>query len=209
MEEIKTTRLRVAGNIAWRLLTPIPAMKQTIALHKKALEDQKKNLESIKELSSRAAALVKESRDNSTVQANINFEEAMQRRSANALNIDELYLFFLRKKRAAICAAILFIAFSLVSISTSLAISAPALESSIIRFTLDNKGLVFGIASILVSQPFCFILAMSADLRLWQLKTRRLSKAENGGFEDYKKENAGWWWSVINPEIGHKKGNIT
>jgi hypothetical protein len=51
-----------------------------------------------------------------------------------------------------------------------------------------------------------FMVALSAQLRLWQLRTRRLSQTEKGSLQDFISEIRGWWWTVLNPELSRKKG---
>ena len=66
--------------------------------------------------------------------------------------------------------------------------------------------MVQGLLSIATAMPLLFAMALSAQLRLWQLKTQRLSKEEKGGLKDFIRENRNWFRQLLDPEYGHGKG---
>ena len=119
----------------------------------------------------------------------------MESRSQNALSQPELYRYFLRRKRTALGAAVFFVLLSLYGVLGSI--------------WYDNtRGIVLGVVSLVVSQPVFFMVALGAQLRLWQLRTRRLSKEEKGGLRDFTREVKGWWWMTLDPEFGQRKGEV-
>jgi hypothetical protein len=52
-------------------------------------------------------------------------------------------------------------------------------------------------------------MALSAQLRLWQLKTQRLSKEEKGGLKDFIRENrtGSGSCSILNTATGKEAGH--
>ena len=79
------------------------------------------------------------------------------------------------------------------------------------RHRLTFRGLVDitvqqSLLSIATASPLLFALALSAQFRMWQLTTRRLSAAEHGGFNDFKIENPDWLLKTLNPQIGKTSG---
>ncbi|UUZ48503.1 hypothetical protein LP420_38145 [Massilia sp. B-10] len=68
------------------------------------------------------------------------------------------------------------------------------------------NGSLLAIATLLAAPPLFFMTALSAQLRLWQLRTRRLSKEERGGLRDFIGERRRWYLEVLNPELGKQAG---
>ncbi|AXQ51004.1 hypothetical protein DZC31_30300 (plasmid) [Stenotrophomonas rhizophila] len=66
---------------------------------------------------------------------------------------------------------------------------------------------MLGGLSLLVSQPAFFLAALGAQLRLWQLKTKRLSVEERGGVRDFMADYPDWFWQLINPEMSMKRSS--
>ncbi|VFR81248.1 IncI1 plasmid conjugative transfer integral membrane protein TraY [plant metagenome] len=75
-----------------------------------------------------------------------------------------------------------------------------------------NRGDLAGMALATMSAGACgvaaFLLALAAHFRLWQLRTRRLSRAERGGFEDFKREVRDWPLQALSPEISISRGML-
>lgn len=173
-----------AGHIALRLVWPGAAIKKTIEHTKKAKEQHKSNIAHIKGLYQEVRKSAK-SEPQEDARKDLSFEEAMNSRAPGSPSIPALYDLFLLKKRLALAVGTAFIAMAI--------------------YALAN-GTWLGLAPLLGSPPVFFIIALSAQLRLWQLRTRRLSQAEKGGLPDFLKETRGWWWVVLDPELSRAKG---
>ena len=173
-----------AGQVVLRLVWPGAAIKKTIEHTKKAQEQHKSNIAHIKGLYQEVRNNAK-SEPQEEARKNLSFEEAMNSRAPGSPSIPVLYDLFLLKKRLALAVGAVFIAMAI--------------------YALAN-GTWLGLATLLASPPVFFIIALSAQLRLWQLRTRRLSEAEKGGLQDFLAEIRGWWRVVLDPELSRKKG---
>lgn len=173
-----------AGQIALRLVWPGAAIKKTIEHTRKAKEQHRSNIVHIKELYQEVRKNAKFEQQEET-REDLSFEEAMNNRAPGSPSIPALYDLFLLKKRLALAVGALFITTAI--------------------YALAN-GTWLGLATLVASPPVFFIIALSAQLRLWQLRTRRLSQAEKGGLQDFLKEIRGWWRVVLDPELSRKKG---
>lgn len=175
-----------------RVILPFRAIGDSVRLTKREIERNKASLGRLRELKNDAAETIRrgvgkgEYRDET-------FEEAMSRRSKDALNIAELERYFLGRKRASVFAGLLFAVFGLLGLIGGVIAG-------------DAKGSILGLISIVASQPLCFLFALSAQLRLWQLRTKRLSSTEGGGLKDFMRSGPRWWLMTIDPEIGAGKG---
>lgn len=173
-----------AAHVALRLVWPGAAIKRTIQNTKKLQEQHERNIIHIKEM-------FQEVRNNTRseppeeARKDLSFEETMNSREPGSPSIPALYDHFLLKKRLALAVSVAFIAMAI--------------------YALAN-GTWLGLAPLLGSPPVFFIIALSAQLRLWQLRTRRLSRAEKGGLQDFLKETRGWCWVVLDPEFSRTKG---
>lgn len=173
-----------AGKVVLRLVWPGAAIKKTIEHTKKAQEQHRSNIALIKDMYEEVRKSAK-SEPQDEVRKDLSFEETINSRAPGSPSIPALYDIFLLKKRLALALGAVFIAMAI--------------------YALAN-GTWLGLAPLLASPPVFFIIALSAQLRLWQLRTRRLSQAEKGGLQDFLKETRGWWWDVLNPEFARKKG---
>jgi hypothetical protein len=173
-----------AGQIALRLVWPGAAIKRTIQHTKKIQEQHKSNITHIKEMYQEVRNST-QSESPEVARKDFSFEETMNSREPGSPSIPALYDLFLIKKRLALAVGTAFIAMAI--------------------YALVN-GVWLGLATLLASPPMFFIIALSAQLRLWQLRTRRLSQAEKGSLQDFLKETRSWWWVVLDPEISRKKG---
>jgi len=191
--EQKKSALRTTGKVAWRVFLPFSAMKRTVVLAKKEVERTKESLGALKELGDEARKAIVESIKGPKEQRNDSFADAMSRRSANALSEEELYRYFLRKKRIAIGTAAFFVLMGVYGVLGGIWFG-------------HNRGIALGAISLVASQPVFFMVALGAQLRLWQLRTHRLSKEEKGGLGDFMREVKGWWWVTLDPEFGRKRG---
>lgn len=190
--QAKDSRLRKAGRVALRVFLPFSAMRKSVSLAKAEVERTKENLTVLKGLSADARKTIADSLKKPKVVPDDSFDAAMRNRSKNALSQPELYRYFLRKKRVALGAAVFFVLLSLYGILGSI--------------WYDNtRGIVLGVISLVASQPVFFMVALGAQLRLWQLRTHRLSKEEKGGLRDFTREVKGWWWMTLDPEFGRQE----
>ena len=173
-----------AGRVVLRLVWPGTAIKNTIELTKKTQEHHRSNITLIKSMYQG----IKDNIEPPPINENskeLSFDEVINNREPASLSIPELYRHFLLKKRMALGMGVFFIGMGI--------------------YSLVN-GNWLGLAPLLASPPVFLMLALSAQLRLWQLRTRRLSQAENGGLRDFLAEIRGWWWEVLNPELVLRKG---
>lgn len=191
--EEKKSALRTTGKVAWRVLLPFSAMRRTVVLAKKEAERTKESLGALKELGDNARKTIVEGIKGPKEQRNDSFADAMSKRTANALSEDELYRYFLGKKRVALGTAAFFALMALYGVLGGIWFG-------------HNRGIALGAISLLASQPVFFMVALGAQLRLWQLRTRRLSKEEKGGLGDFMREVKGWWWVTLDPEFSRKGG---
>lgn len=172
----------------WHIIMPVSAMKRTVMLTKREIDRNKENFEYLKELSVEAKRTLSEGGTREQDRPALSFEEVMAGRSADALSLPELYRSFLLKKRWALGAAMFFAVSSLYAVVGGLVFGHP-------------KDVVLGAVSLLISQSAFFMAALGAQLRLWQLKTKRLSQQERGGLRDFMADYPNWFRQLINPEI--------
>lgn len=185
------SKLKRTGSIIWRVVFPFHAMKQTVLLTKKQIDLTIENASTIKKLWEKVTQK-KKKHPPTKVQANQGFEAVIRNRSVHAPSEAELYQAFLNKKRKIIGVALLFLITNLASVLFGF-------------YEQDHAQVLLGLLSCLASQPLFILLALSMQLRLWQLKTRRLSKAEKGGLHDFIQENPDWFLQTLNLELKHTK----
>ena len=188
----KPSILRKAGRLALWVFTPIPAVRKTYALTKNELERTKGNLVLLKGMGEEARQAVLNSKKDRSAH-NDSFEAVMNEVESDTFTRSDLYRAFLRKKRIALGMAAFFVLFGVYGIASGLLHD-------------DVKGAVLGILSLVASQPVCFLIALGAQLRLWQLRTGRLSREERGSLRDYTRDEKNWWLKTLDPEIGHERG---
>lgn len=189
--EEKASKLRTTGRVALQVLLPFAAMRKTVTLAKQELDRTKEGLAALKDLGDGARKTIVEGIKGNGAVRNDSFDAAMNNRSKNALTQDELFRFFLGKKRVALGAAAFFALLSLYGILGGI-------------WYEHWSGVAFSLLSLVTSQPVFFMIALGAQLRLWQLRTHRLSKDEKGGLQDFIREVKGWWWVTLDPEFGCK-----
>lgn len=187
MSDQDTSTLRKSGSIIWRVVFPFKAMKNTVGLLKNELDRNKENFSNLKTLSDDAVQLVKEARTKELTN-NQSFEDAINNRAEGSLSIAELKAYFLLKKRVTILFLAGLLIVSMIGILSGLA------------YGLSER-IVFGLLISVTISPLLFLYALSSQLRLWQLRNRRLSKEEKGGIRDFMRETNNWVWVTLNPEI--------
>jgi len=187
----KSSKLQASGRVALRLLLPFAAMRSTVALAKNELERTKEGLAALKNLGDEARKTLLDGIKGNESTRNDSFDAAMSNRSKNALTQDELFRYFLRRKRAALGAAAFFALVSLFGITSGM-------------WYGHWMGIASSLISLIASQPVFFMIALGAQLRLWQLRMHRLSREEKGGLQDFMREVKGWWRVTLNPEFGYK-----
>lgn len=195
MTDLQPTKFKRAGSVAMHIILPFWSMRQTIRLAKKEASKTKENWAAIKEMSAEAKkALFDGSNPEAEKVTRLSsFEDAMSNRKPGAMSQDELYLYFLRRKRAAMLAGGLFWLFGLIGLGGGL------IDGS-------ARAVIQSALSLVSSSALLFVLALSAQLRLWQLETRRLSVEEKGGLQDYMRENPSWIRQTLSPQYRSKKG---
>ncbi|WP_137808327.1 hypothetical protein [Pseudomonas sp. G(2018)] len=172
----------------WHVIMPLSAMKRTLSLTKREIERNKENLQYLKELSAEAKRILSEDEASNEDRPGLSFEEAIASRSPDAPSIPELYRSFLMKKRWALAAGVFFALTGGCAVVGGIVFGHP-------------KDILLGALSLLVSQPVFFMAALGAQLRLWQLKTKRLSVQERGSVRDFISDYRDWFRQLMNPEI--------
>lgn len=169
------------GRFLTHLVWPWPAIRKSVQQLSTQKRLHEKNVLYIKELVRGDKGKTSDGKALPT----LSFDEMIRNRPAGAPSIADLEKRFLRQKRLAIgtCAAFIVMA----------------------GYALANGNLL-GIATLLSCLPLFFMASLSAQLRLWQLRTHRLSEEERGGLRDFMREIDGWYWQVLDPEFGHKPG---
>ncbi|WP_244140930.1 hypothetical protein [Burkholderia vietnamiensis] len=181
----KPTAKSVGIEIAKRLFFPTYAFRKNLQSLKAAKQQHEATIIHIKELYARAKRQkdLVEQQDENDAASELGFEEMMRSRSASAPSTAELERRFLFQKRLAIGTGAAFLLMATYALS---------------------RGNAFGIFTLVAGLPVMFMASLSAQFRLWQLRNRRLSRAEHGGLSDFMQE-PGWAFSVINPELGKQQ----
>lgn len=175
---------RGVGHVLW----PWPSIKRTVSQMATAKQSHANNLIYIRDLLQRSRRKMAEpgpGEETGNAENDISFEQIFGRHPAALIRIAALKRRFLFQKRLALATAAAIITMSICAIA---------------------NGRWLAIATILSSSPLLFMACLSAQLRLWQLRTRRLSRQERGGLHDYFSENPDWPRQVLDPEFSTKVG---
>jgi hypothetical protein len=183
---------RTIGKTALRVLFPFAAIRHTAALAKQEAQRTLDNLGLLKDLSRQARQVMQHGISEAN-RKNESFQAAMSRRGADAASLAGLRWRFLIKKRCAIAAALLFAVISGIGMASGLHHGS-------------GRSVVLGLLCLLASQPLLFVMALGAQLRIWQLDTGRLSKEERASLQDFQREHPCWWCATLNPELTFKQG---
>ncbi len=195
MDDTRPSRVRAVGRGLLRVLLPFHAMRHTAHLAKQEAQRTRENVVVLRELANQARRSVTgikepptEDEEQPAEPADVPFAQAMARRGPDAMSAPELRSHFLAKKRTALAMAAVFALAALLQVAWGLA-------------TPSVGALYFGLLCLAGSQPLCFVLALSAHFRIWQLDNQRLSRAEKGGLADFRHEVPRWWLAVLDPEL--------
>ncbi|WP_323568358.1 hypothetical protein [Pseudomonas sp. AB12(2023)] len=186
----------------WNVILPFASFKRTVVLAKREVERNKENLEYLRYLNAEAkrtlfgedtstaeqTAKSIQSNDVFSKENERSFSEVIASRSPDSPSIEALHRSFLFKKRWAVFVGLGFTIFGLFGIGESLAHS-------------NYKGLMLALISILVTLPMFYVAALGAQLRIWQIRTGRLSKAERGDLYHFIEDFPNWWLQVLSLEI--------
>jgi hypothetical protein len=153
----------------------IPSMRKTASLLKGEMSQRQSEIREIRALADRARANLRKPALPANDEA---FEEAVSSRKAD---VGRTYIHFLRRKRAA-----------LVCFVFSLWLGGMPLI----------HGNLMGLAPLVMGCGLSFEFAWLAEFRLWQIRGRRLSRAENGSLADFWGE-PGAWRGALMPEVGY------
>ncbi|MBJ9698309.1 hypothetical protein I5699_35135 [Burkholderia cenocepacia] len=178
--DVKQTAKSVGVEIAKRLFLPTYAFRKNVQSFKAAKQQHDENIVYIKDLIARARQQKARAEQQGGAASEQGFEEMMRSRSAGAPSTVELERRFRFQKRLAIGTGTVFLLMAVYALS---------------------RGNVFGIFTLVAGLPVMFMASLSAQFRLWQLRNRRLSRAEHGGLNDFMRE-PGWFVSVLDPEFG-------
>lgn len=182
--DMKQTAKSAGVEIAKRLFFPFYAFRKNVQSFKAAKQQHDENIVYIKELYARAKQKARSEHQGESGTANEQgFEEMMRSRSVGAPSVADLQRRFLFQKRLAVGTGAVFLLMAVYALS---------------------RGNVFGIFTLVAGLPVMFMASLTAQFRLWQLRNRRLSRAEHGGLNDFMQE-PGWFVSVIDPELWKKQ----
>ncbi|MCC7005924.1 MAG: hypothetical protein IT497_04695 [Ottowia sp.] len=193
MDKQDNQKIKAVGKALWRVVLPFSAMRNTVTLVKKEFQTSRQNLDTIKELGLDVKEKFSDTLKDQKLTRNDSFDDVMRRCSKNGLSEKALYRLFLRDKRVALGIGLLFAIFGMYGFLGGIAFG-------------HGRSILLSIMSLIASQPLFFLVALRAQLRLWQLQTRRLSIEEKGGLEDFMREVPGWVWITLDPEFGKKQG---
>ncbi|OWY39310.1 hypothetical protein CEK28_08825 [Xenophilus sp. AP218F] len=172
-----------------RIVFPFQAIIRSVELTRDQVDQHRANMGRLKAMWGEARATLQD--EQVTPPNGQSFQQAIAHRAPEALSVAELYRFFLRRKRWALAFAFGFFLVNLVPLTSALA------HHLVVR-------VLFSLAAIVVSSAVLFVIALGAELRLWQLRTQRLSVEEHGGLNDLM-ATPGWIWQVLDPEIRFKR----
>lgn len=172
------------GKVVWTLLSlPWRAVKMNLSFVRRAKETHRSNIVMIRDMVRDVSRSSKRKAAEAVTEQS--FDEALESRGPDAPTIEQLERRFLLQKRLSLWTCLAFVVLALYGIA---------------------HGSLLAIATLVSSPPLFFMAALSAQLRLWQLRTRRLSRAERGGLVDFIREIRGWYWEVLDPEYGKNRG---
>lgn len=180
--------IRLLGRSVGYVLWPWPSIKRTFTQMSAARHSHADNLVYIRDLLQRSRGkLVEHGPDEEAAlpEKSISFEQIFGPQPDSMIRIAALKRRFLFQKRLTLATAAVIVTASICAIA---------------------NGKWLAIATILSSSPLLFVASLSAELRLWQLRSRRLSRPERGGLHDFFNENPDWVWQVLDPEFGTKLG---
>lgn len=175
--------IRLLGRGAGYILWPWSSIKRTFMQMGTAKRSHTGNLVYMRDLLRRSREKMTERGPEEVTgdaEKDVSFEQIFGRHPASTARIAALKRRFLFQKRLALASAAAIITVSICAIA---------------------NGKWLAIATILSSSPLLFMASLSAQLRLWQLRTRRLSRLERGGLQDYFDENPDWVRQVLDPEF--------
>lgn len=189
----RTGRAKAVGLGIVRVLFPFHAIRRTAHLAKQEARRTQENVVMLRDMADHARRSLVDSKEKQTDSdvstfTDDSFDAVMARRKPGSLSIPQLRHSFLLKKRAALAMATFFLVTAAIQIGWGIAISSPRL-------------IFLGSLCLISSQPLCFVIALGAHFRIWQLDNRRLSRAEKGGLNDFKSEVPHWWLAVLDPEF--------
>ncbi|NWC90519.1 hypothetical protein [Pseudomonas reactans] len=189
--DVKGTAKKLAKGSAravWHIIVPGAAMKRTLVLTKREIARNKENALFLKDLSVEARRVLSAKKPKEGPLYGLSFEDVMAARSPDAPSRTELYRSFLMKKRWALLAATFFAVSGFCAVVGGITFGHP-------------KDIALGAVSLLVSQPVFYMAALGAQLRLWQLQTKRLSVQERGSLRDFMSDYRDWFVQPLNPEL--------
>lgn len=181
--EHKETLKKVGTGARWLLFPALGPMKQTVRLLKDEVGHANATRKELHRATREAGAAVREAFRPSSRKPNegeLTFDAMMRQRQAGAPTWMQLYRGFLRRKRATQCLCLFFSLLGLWSLV---------------------HGQWSGLLPLLIGGGFTLEYAWLTEFRLWQLRGRRLSRAEKGGLGDFRRD-PGAWKGVFRAEVG-------
>ncbi|ENV52031.1 hypothetical protein L292_3172 [Acinetobacter junii CIP 107470 = MTCC 11364] len=173
MEETpKKSALKKTGSILYHTLLPIAAIRTSVKLVRKEVAIHKDNIQRIKSLKDEASESLSSQRE----VKNDSFTDAV---GTDEEHIKQLQNSFVQQKKYYLIFGVVFLIFESLMLVISL-------------IKQDLSATFFLFMSVLITVLLTFIAMMGKQLRIWQLKTRRLSIEEKGGFDSFVKENPDW-----------------
>jgi len=171
---------RVLGHGLLNIIWPWSAVKGTLKHFRAAKDAHAGNLVYIRDLYRHSRSKLGNEGIDPSPRHDISFENALARHPAPEQRLARLKRFYLFQKRLMLITGAVICVMSICAIA---------------------NGRWLAIATILSSVPLLFMGSLSSTFRLWQLRSRRLSRQEHGGLNDFIRENPDWVAQVLNPEF--------
>jgi hypothetical protein len=180
---------RVAGFVAFG--GALWSMKMSASLLRKEFARTKENGKVLGEMAREVKGRFKGT-DAREVTETESFETAAKAAAAKGVSVVDVYMHFLGRKRLALALGGVFISIG----------AAGVLQH-----------VWMGLLPMIVGTMFCLEMAWLAEFRLWQVRTRRISKAEQAGVGDFWRTPGAWrgafhieWGVHVAPEMRPFRG---
>lgn len=183
--EKSKSALKQAVSIIFRILFPISAMKKTVTLMKDDIKRTSDNAADIRDMAREAKQNLDQLKADSPAKPAMTYRQAIAGKSHD--DLQSLFMNLLFQKRLILLLGGTFVLFELLMFIVSI--------HSFLWFAT-----IISFFAVLITAGFTFQSAMNKEVRLWQMKNKRLSIEENGGFAGFM-ENKNWWFDVLNPHI--------
>ncbi|WP_150119025.1 hypothetical protein [Massilia sp. NR 4-1] len=176
---------RALGHGLLHIIWPWGAIKNSLKHFRSAKDSHAKNLVYIRDLYRQSQNKIGREEIAPSYDHHISFEDALTSHPEPEQHLAHLKRYYLLQKRLMLATGIVVCVASVCAIA---------------------NGDWLAIATILSSVPLFLMGSFSSTFRLWQLRSRRLSRQEHGGVEDFIRDNPNWVAQILNPEFTTRFG---